>query len=55
MADVGTDGTALLPTRWWADVDDYADVLAWSPDDRRLAAGCEDGGVALFDTPVAKP
>lgn len=25
--------------------------LAWSPDDGRLAAGCEDGGVAVFETP----
>lgn len=25
--------------------------LAWSPDDRRLAAGDEDGGVAVYETP----
>lgn len=25
--------------------------LAWSPDDRRLAAGDEDGGVVVYEAP----
>lgn len=49
MPGVGTDRLTLLPTRWRADVD--ANALAWSPDERRLATGCEDGGAAVFGAP----
>lgn len=54
MPDVRTDRPALLPTRWWSDVDDYANALAWSPDGQVLAVASIDGPVTLFDARIGE-
>ncbi len=35
--------------------DPVVDVLAWSPDGTRLAAGARSGAVCLWRTPIAAP
>lgn len=56
MPDLETTGRpTLLPTRWRADVEDYANALAWSPDDGLLAVASVDGPVTLFDARSGEP
>lgn len=49
MPDLETGRPTLLPTRWRAEIGDYANALAWSPDGRLIAVASVEGPVTVFD------